>query len=164
MAARPSGSARLDPLTGSGARDPVQHSLEHEPVQRPDRVPVGEPPEPERLVGGGLVDRRAPALDGLDLELQPGAAGHAHLGGEPEEAVGLVRLDPPEVDRVADAKRLRVTAPAAQPRTADEHVQEAPELPEPAAVVPARRAADPPNWSECGRGRLRDPPGPRVDE
>ena len=87
----------------------------------------------------------------VDLELEPGAAGHPHLGAKAEEPVRLVGLDAPEVERGADGRRLGVAAAAAEADAACEQVEEAAQAPERVAVVPAGGAADPAD----GRERLR---------
>ena len=81
--------------TGGGERVQGMHS-----------VPVNEAEEPDRVEERGLPDR-GPAFAGHDLELEPGAAGQLHLGREPQPAVGLVRLDAPEVQRVPCVQVLR---------------------------------------------------------
>jgi hypothetical protein len=107
-------------------------------VERPEAVPVEKPKE-----RGGLEDRRLcddrPARAGLDLELEPRATGHAHLGAEPKQAVLLERLDAPEVERVPDPEQRRVAPAPPQAGTAGEHVEQTAEPPEERALVPPRR-------------------------
>ena len=88
-------------------------------MDRREGVPVEEAPEAARLEEGRLDQARAaPVGPGVDLVLEPGAPGELHLGAEPEERGGADLLDAPEVDGVADADVLRVTAAAPHPDAA----------------------------------------------
>ncbi len=71
---------------------------------------------------------------GQRLELQPGAAGHPHLGAQSQQARRLDRLDAPEVERVADAQFVGVAAAAPQADAADHPVEQ--------RRAPSRRCPD----------------------
>src|SRR5260370_2509132 len=75
-------------------------------------------------------------------QLEPGQTGQLHLRTQPQQRSLRDGLYPPEIQRVADEQVPRITAPAAQPDTASEPVEE-----------PA----------DCPRGRERIPPGLTAD-
>ena len=77
-----------------------------------------------------------------NLEFQPGAAGQFHFGAEPQQVIGLERLDAPEVHHVSDAEIDRIAPAATQPHSSDCEVEQPAEPPEPIPTVPARPAAD----------------------
>jgi hypothetical protein len=111
----------------------------------------------------GLADARSVAFR-RGLELEPGAAGNAHLGSETEQVVWLVALDPPEVERVAGGHMLRISPAATQPDAADELVDHAAHAPEAVDGIPAGGAADTADRCERGIGRTRHPDSPGVDQ
>ena len=71
------------------------------------------------------------------LGLQPGPAGHLHLGAESQQHTGLHRLDAPEVERVTDAHVAGMATSSPHPHTADDPVHRAPQLPGPVECQPS---------------------------
>ena len=72
-----------------------------------------------------------------------------------QQPVGLERLDPPEVDRVADAKPHGITPSSTQAGPTDEHVEEPSCAPEERPLVPPHLATDPLDGSERSLGPER---------
>ena len=82
------------------------------------------------LVDDGAVGNRH------DFELEPRAARHFHFGDEPQSSSRFVRLDPPEVKRVADCGRVRVAPSPTHPAAAHQQVDRASDSPQPRSVIP----------------------------
>ena len=104
------------------AGDAGEHPAEHQLVERPDRVPVGEAAEAAGIEHGRLVDRHV-AGAGHHLEREPAPAGQLHLGGEPQPPWWLADLDPPAGEGVAGAEPVGVAATAGHARPADQLVE-----------------------------------------
>src|SRR6476646_816969 len=100
-------AAALGPL-----RDRAEHPAEDRGVHRKEPIPVDEPEQSGWFEYGGLVDERARTVR-HHLELEPRAARHLHFRREPQPSVRYVRLYPPEVQGVADGRRVRIAPPAA---------------------------------------------------
>ena len=81
-------------------------------MQRIHEVPVSQAREAHGVVEGGLADHGA-SLGGLDLELEPRTSRQLHLRVQSQQPARLVRLDAPEVERVADVQLLGTRTPAA---------------------------------------------------
>ena len=126
----------------STRRHSPQHPPEDQPVDRVEPGPVEEPSQPQRIEDGRLGDPTA-ALRRLDLELEPGPAGHFHLRGEPQEAILLPRLQPSEVERVPCPQLHRVPSPPPHPYPAHEEIKETPQVPEPGGEIPTLPSPDP---------------------
>ena len=102
------------------AGEVAEHPAEDDAVERGDRPPVEVPEQAARDEGGPLSQpgaRRVPvrvahsarsiAPDGLlvfHVELEPGEPGQPHLGPQPQQPALLERLDPPEVQGLADVE------------------------------------------------------------
>ena len=100
-----------------------------EAVEGHHGVPIEVAGQTVRLEERGLLDARALGI-GLDLELQPGAAGQLHLRPQTEEVRDLERLHAPEVDRIAHQQLPGPAAPAPHSGAADHAIHQAPQLPE----------------------------------
>src|SRR5512133_671237 len=114
----------------------ADHAREHKEVEGEHRIPVDEPENAVGLEEGQLFQPRARPF-GPHRELEPGMAVQLHLGPEPEEAVLLQGLHPPEVHGVAHAQLPRVAAAPPHAHAPEGPVQEAPDLPQPVAGGPA---------------------------
>ena len=102
-------------------------------------IPVCEAHVSRRVEDGRLADLDGAVSVGIDLELQPQPARYLHLGREAQEAVPLDPLDPPEVDRVADAQVDRIAPATTQPDAAPEGDEQPAGFPEPVAGIPPVR-------------------------
>ena len=121
--------------------DRAQHPSEDHGVHRKEHIPVEQPEQSGRLEHGGLVDEGAASVR-HDLELEPRAARQLHFRREPQSSARFVRLDSPEVERVADGRRVRVAPSATHPDAAHQQVDRAPDSPQPRGEVPAALAPD----------------------
>ncbi len=110
-------------------------------MERPHRPPVGAPDDAARHETGPLGDPCAAVVERFGDPFEPRVARESHLGVEPEQVL-LDRLDPPEVERLADGDLVGVASTAAQPGTADELVDDTPDRPQRPEPVPAAGAAD----------------------
>ncbi len=108
----------------------------------PDRIPVEQPGQAERIEDRRLVNARPPARQRLDLELQPGPARHAHLRDQTQQPARLELLHAPPVESIPHPQRDRVAAPAADPYASDQKIEEAAEVPQPVHEVPPALATD----------------------
>ena len=133
-------------------RDGPRQAREYPLVDGVEPVPVGEAGQAVRLKEGRLHEERAARGPRLRFELQPRRARRLHLGAQAHETVGLDRLDPPEVERVARAQVVGVAPAAPHARPADQPVEQAAQPPEPVGVVPAAPAADAGEGGEHGGG------------
>src|SRR5947209_320718 len=86
------------------AADASEHPAEDELMDGTEQVPVGQPDAAGGIEHRGLANLDAAILVRIDLELQPQPAGDPHLRRQAQPTPRLERLDPPEVDRVADAE------------------------------------------------------------
>ncbi len=146
-----------------GAGEGAEEAGEDELVEGPDGEPVGEAGEADGIEGGGLGEEGAGGL-GLDVELEPGAAGEFHFGEEAELLWRGDGLDAPAVEGVANAEGGWVGAAAAHADAAEEEVDPAAEGPERVGVEPAVLAAEALDGGEEGVGRDGDVGGAGVNE
>src|SRR5437763_7307851 len=86
------------------AADASEHPAEDQLMDGTEQVPVGQPDAAGGIEHRGLANLDPAGLVRIDLELQPQAAGDPHLRRQAQPTPRLERLDPPEVDRVADAE------------------------------------------------------------
>ena len=77
-----------------------------------------------------------------DFVLEPGAARHLHLGLQADEPVFFQGFHAPEVDGVADAKVVRVSAASSEARAAKQAVYHSLQSPGPVGEEPSSGAAD----------------------
>lgn len=92
--------------------DVAQHSVENQLVHRVHAKPVGPSEQSHRIEGGGLPNR-APGRIACYFELEPGAAGQFHLGGEAQPVMGFEGFHAPTVHGIAHAEVVGITAAAA---------------------------------------------------
>src|SRR5580765_5049266 len=87
-----------------------------------------------------------------DFELEPRASRYSHFGSEPQSSPWFVRLDAPEVERVADGGRVWIAPPSTHPDAAQQQVDRASDSPQPGHVVPPAIA---PNLRDGHEGMVR---------
>jgi hypothetical protein len=142
------------PEGGGAAGDLVDEAAEDEGVDGVEGVPVEEAEMAFRGEEGGLGEKSLVAIVRRDLELEPGIAGHLHLGAQAQQAAGL---DAPEVEGVAGAELIGMAAPAAQADAAHEPVEEAAQRPGEVEVEPATVSAEAgEDLIDIGRGGVDD--------
>ena len=88
-------------------------SRRRRPVEGRDRPPVEVPGQPAGVEEGALVIDGAAVVVGLDAQLQPGLAGHPHLGPQPQQ---LVRARSPRPARSPAPRRRRARRGSRRPR------------------------------------------------
>ena len=124
------GRSRAASLRISGCGPAKGHTSRAARTVRPART---------RRSGG----RRAPPAVRHDFELEPRASRQLHFRREPQSSARFVRLDPPEVEGVADGRRFGIAPPATHPHAAHQQVDRAPDSPQPRAEIPAALAPNP---------------------
>src|SRR5450631_1921445 len=146
------------------AHDLRRHVAEDELMKRQDGIPVEQPEDSARLEERYLKKARAAVRVRKRLELQPSVTRQLHLGAQPQELVRPIRLDTPEIDRIADAQRVRRATSPPRSNSADEAVHNSAELPQPVGIEPTLRAAETAENLEHIARRRRGRPLPAVDQ
>jgi hypothetical protein len=106
----------------------LEHTLEHQGVQRVKGVPVHQPKQTIGIEDSGLPYDGASA-GFLDLELEPGTSRKLHLRTESQELTGFDGFDPPKINGVARHQPVGIATPATRSRSAEEKVYKAADLP-----------------------------------
>ena len=132
-------------------------------MERIDAVPVDQSKKSQRIEDGRLANRTA-LFARSDLKFEPGTSGQLHFGVQPQTPWRFVKLHAPEVERIADAQLLGITAASSHADAAHEQVQETAQRPQPVTVVPAGATANAANRRERLLRRNVDRDGSRIDE
>ena len=120
-------------------------------MNRIQKVPIKLAKYSHRIEDRCLANHRPGAVL-FDLKLQPGPAGQAHFCRQSQQVVALDLFNTPEINCIPRQEPIRVTSAATHTRTAEQQVQQPPNLPEPISVVPASLTAQPLDGSK-GNGR-----------
>ena len=149
--ARPTAPSRC--LQGMPAKD--QWWIPHRAMQYTSPT---TPPGRARSAGSRLPH---PASPQCDLELPNQAQPGIRISTRAQQAVGLHRLDPPEVSASTGMKRFGIPPSPSHPNPPDQQIQQAPEPPQAVPVIPPGLATDPGDRPKCTMETVH-PRGPGI--
>src|ERR671910_680223 len=126
---------------------PAQHPREHQLMNGPQRIPVHQTSQTDRIEQSSLA-YPTPTCLGSHLKLEPGASREPHFRGQAQQMIRFEGLYSPEVHGVARCEDFGVAPATAQTGPAHEPINQSARPPKPVAVIPASLAADARNRPE----------------